>query len=160
MSVARSFAAPLTRNHVRPLAARSPLPLRLASLRAHIAAISTVSDVIIHDHRELKDYYNEVVNSTDRDHQDRYGNQFVWELARHSIAEELVVYPAFEKHLGPKGKAMADEDRKQHHRVGTNRPGIPGLADSLRSKNISKNSRTWTPYILATSPSSRACSLT
>ncbi|KAJ4352184.1 uncharacterized protein N0V89_007531 [Didymosphaeria variabile] len=78
--------------------------------------MSTVSDVIIHDHKELKDYFNEIVNSTDHDHQARYGNQFVWELARHSIAEELIVYPAFEKYL-PEGKTMAESDRKQHHQL-------------------------------------------
>lgn len=51
------------------------------------------------------------------DHQDRYGNQFRWQLARHSVAEELIVYPAFEKYLGDAGKAQADRDREQHHKV-------------------------------------------
>lgn len=77
--------------------------------------MSTISEAIIKDHRELKEYYNEVVNNPgNHDHQDRYGNQFTWELARHSVGEELVVYPAFEKYLGEKGKAMAEEDRKEH----------------------------------------------
>ncbi|KAK7177356.1 HHE domain-containing protein [Paraphaeosphaeria sporulosa] len=57
--------------------------------------MSTVSDVIIHDHKELKDCYNEIVNSTDHDHQARYGNQFVWE----------------------EGKSMAETDRKEHHKL-------------------------------------------
>ncbi|KXJ88753.1 HHE domain protein [Microdochium bolleyi] len=43
----------------------------------------------------------------------RWRNQFTWELARHSIAEELVVYPAFEQHLS-NGKTMADHDRSEH----------------------------------------------
>nr|CEG05016.1 unnamed protein product [Fusarium clavum] len=79
--------------------------------------MASISDAITKDHRELKDYYNEVVNSTDLDHQERYGNQFTWELARHSVGEELIVYPAFEKYLGSKGKEMAEDDRKEHHRV-------------------------------------------
>lgn len=80
--------------------------------------MSTVSEPIIHDHKELNQYYNEVINNpNDHDHQERYGNQFTWELARHSIAEELVVYPAFEKYLGEEGKKMAESDRKQHHQV-------------------------------------------
>jgi len=82
-----------------------------------IAAMSTISDAIIKDHRELEDYYNEVVNSNDHDHQQRFGNQFIWELARHSVGEELVVYPAFEKYMGSKGHEMAESDRKEHHRV-------------------------------------------
>jgi hemerythrin superfamily protein len=79
--------------------------------------MSTVSEVITKDHREIEQYYNEVVNSTDHDHQTRYGNQFTWELARHSIGEELIVYPAFEKYLGAAGKEKADKDRKEHHEV-------------------------------------------
>ncbi|EXL65636.1 hypothetical protein FOPG_18146 [Fusarium oxysporum f. sp. conglutinans race 2 54008] len=64
--------------------------------------MASISDAITKDHRDLKEYYNEVVTSTDLDHQQRYGNQFTWELARHSVGEELIVYPAFEKYLGPK----------------------------------------------------------
>ncbi|EGY16594.1 hypothetical protein VDGD_07758 [Verticillium dahliae] len=79
--------------------------------------MSSISDSIIKDHRELEQYYNEVVNSTSHDHQERFGNQFTWELARHSVGEELVVYPAFEKHLGEKGRSMAESDRKEHHQV-------------------------------------------
>jgi hemerythrin superfamily protein len=79
--------------------------------------MSTISDVITKDHRELEEYYNQIINSTDHDHQERFGNQFTWELARHSVAEELLVYPAFEKHMGPKGHQMAESDRKEHHRV-------------------------------------------
>jgi hemerythrin superfamily protein len=56
--------------------------------------MTTISDAIKKDHRELTDYYNEVINSSDHDHQERYGNQLTWELARHSVAEELLVYPA------------------------------------------------------------------
>jgi hemerythrin superfamily protein len=79
--------------------------------------MSSISDAIVKDHRELEQYYKEVVNSADLDHQERFGNQFIWELARHSVGEELVVYPAFEKYLGSKGNEMAEDDRKEHHRV-------------------------------------------
>jgi hemerythrin superfamily protein len=79
--------------------------------------MATISEAITKDHRELEQYYKEVINSTDHDHQTRYGNQFTWELARHSVGEELVVYPAFERLLGDKGAKMAESDRKEHHRV-------------------------------------------
>jgi len=79
--------------------------------------MSTITDAITKDHREIEQYCSEVVNSSDLDHQQRYGNQFTWELARHSIAEEPTVYPAFEKYLGDEGKAKAEKDRKQHHEV-------------------------------------------
>jgi hemerythrin superfamily protein len=80
--------------------------------------MSTISSAIVNDHRELKKYYDEVINNpNNHDHQQRFGNQFTWELARHSIGEELVVYPAFEQYLGAKGKEMAEQDREEHHSV-------------------------------------------
>ncbi|KAI1426903.1 hypothetical protein F5Y12DRAFT_712782 [Xylaria sp. FL1777] len=75
-----------------------------------------VSDAIKEDHHQLKDYYNRVVNSKNPDEQERYGNAFIWELARHSIAEEIVVYPAFERDI-PDGQAIADNDRAQHQNI-------------------------------------------
>ncbi|KAK6338464.1 hypothetical protein TWF730_002527 [Orbilia blumenaviensis] len=79
--------------------------------------MSALSDAIIRDHSELNEYYERIMGTDDLDTQTRYQNLFTWELARHSIGEELVVYPAFEKHLGPEGKEMADKDREDHQRV-------------------------------------------
>jgi len=76
-----------------------------------------VSDVIINDHRELSEYYNNIKNATDPETKIQWQNQFTWELARHSIGEELVVYPAMEKYMGDKGKEMAEKDRKEHRSV-------------------------------------------
>lgn len=75
-----------------------------------------VSDAVIEDHRELEHYYNNIMNAKDADTKERWQNQFVWELARHSIAEELVVYPEFEKNL-PNGHDMAEKDRGDHRAV-------------------------------------------
>ncbi|KFA68287.1 hypothetical protein S40285_06648 [Stachybotrys chlorohalonatus IBT 40285] len=86
--------------------------------RHQVAAMSSMTSAIVEDHRELEEYYNEVINHpNDRDHQQRFGNQFVWELARHSVGEELVLYPAMEKHLGSEGHNLAENDRKEHHSV-------------------------------------------
>jgi hemerythrin superfamily protein len=63
----------------------------------------TITDAITEDHRELEEYYQKIVDSNDTDTQTRYQNQFTWELARHSVAEELVVYPAMEK-FGSRGQ--------------------------------------------------------
>ena len=112
----RAFVAPIARAAFRPQTVR--ITARAASIRGQIAANSTISEVITKDHRELETYYNEIINNPDDiDHQTRYGNQFTWELARHSVAEELLVYPAMEKYLGDKGKEHAESDRKQHHEV-------------------------------------------
>jgi hypothetical protein len=80
--------------------------------------MSRISDVIKKDHRELEQYYDNIINARDIDKATRWQNQFTWELARHSIGEELVVYPAFEKHLGNEGVKMANKDREEHQSVG------------------------------------------
>jgi len=79
--------------------------------------ISTISDAIKKDHEEINECANNIRAATDDDSKARWQNQFTWELARHSIGEELVVYPAFAKHLGVKGQDMADKDRAEHQSV-------------------------------------------
>ncbi|CAN9423671.1 unnamed protein product [Alternaria sp. RS040] len=116
MFAPRAIVSPLTRASFRPQTIR--VAARPAYFRIQAAFNSTISEAITHDHRELKTYYNEIVdNPDDIDHITRYGNQFTWELARHSVAEELLVYPAMEKYMGKKGKQHAESDRKQHHEV-------------------------------------------
>jgi hemerythrin superfamily protein len=82
-----------------------------------VASTVSITAAIKNDHRDIEAAYNEVVSSKDSDHQQRYGNLFTWELAKHSVGEELVLYPAFEKHLGSAGKQIADTDRKDHHEI-------------------------------------------
>ncbi|KAI4622145.1 hypothetical protein J4E83_004885 [Alternaria metachromatica] len=116
MFAPRAIASPLTRAAFRPQTLR--IAARPAYLRTQVALNSTISEAITKDHRKLETYYKEIINNPDDiDHATRYGNQFTWELARHSVAEELLVYPAMEKYMGAKGKAHAELDRKQHHEV-------------------------------------------
>jgi hypothetical protein len=109
--------------------------------------MSAISDAIVKDHRELKRYYDEVVHSRDLDHQQKFGNQFVWELARHSIGEELIVYPAMEKYMGARGKSLADEDRQEHHEVHPSPALSHNIKETIlthwenRSRSISKYSK-------------------
>ncbi|KFY21560.1 hypothetical protein V493_07297 [Pseudogymnoascus sp. VKM F-4281 (FW-2241)] len=92
-------------------------PQSIRFLSASTVNMSRISDAIKKDHRELEQYYRNILNAKDNDEATRWQNQFTWELARHSIGEELVVYPAFEKQLGQQGKQMADKDRAEHQTV-------------------------------------------
>ncbi|KAI0020509.1 hemerythrin HHE cation binding domain-containing protein [Xylariomycetidae sp. FL0641] len=92
-----------------------PFTLR-RSFQSTPAAMGKLADAITHDHRELEDYYEKMVKTTDPDERERWQNQFVWELARHSLSEEIVVYPLMEKNL-PQGLEMADKDRADHRIV-------------------------------------------
>ncbi|KAJ5250059.1 hypothetical protein N7489_000469 [Penicillium chrysogenum] len=76
----------------------------------------TISDAIKKDHREIESYYDNIIKTSDETEQTKWQNQFTWELARHSIGEELVVYPAFEKYV-PNGVELANKDRQEHQSV-------------------------------------------
>jgi hypothetical protein len=107
----------------RQLSARQPAIHRLTrTFFTTRPAMSSISDAIKKDHAELKEYADNIRNATDDETKVRWQNQFTWELARHSIGEELVVYPAFEKNLGGQGKEMADKDRAEHASVSFQSP--------------------------------------
>ncbi|KAJ1707258.1 hypothetical protein F9C07_2197654 [Aspergillus flavus] len=93
----------------------SQITRRLIS-NSRIAMAARIVDTIKTDHREIVDYYSKVLNSTSNKEKVQWQNQFTWELARHSIAEELVVYPQLEKKLAD-GRAMAEKDRNEHQTV-------------------------------------------
>lgn len=107
-------------------AALSPLVVSTRFFASPTASTTTstmtgnisVADAVKHDHRELEQYYDHIINATDADTKTRYQNLFTWELARHSVGEELVVYPALEKYVDG-GKALADRDREEHQKVHT-----------------------------------------
>ncbi|OTA88981.1 hypothetical protein M434DRAFT_79862 [Hypoxylon sp. CO27-5] len=86
------------------------------SFSATAAARGPLLSAIAHDHRELESYYPHIVDNKTSDERTRYQNLFVWELARHSVAEEMIVYPAMEKHLED-GHDLAWKDRNQHQTI-------------------------------------------
>ncbi len=104
---------------IRPTQTLStPLNRRtFAQTTVNMSTGNTITDSVLRDHREVEECYEHIVNANDDDTRTRWQNQFTWELARHSHAEEIVVYPAFEKHLGAKGKEMASKDRQEHQVV-------------------------------------------
>jgi hypothetical protein len=59
MFSARAFIAHTLREAVRPQVTRLTIGSRLASTRAP----ATISEAITHDHRELRRYYDEIVNN-------------------------------------------------------------------------------------------------
>lgn len=101
---------------------------------AHVRILNALS----HDHRELESHSRHILTSTDPDEQNRYQNQFTWELARHAIGEELVVYPAIAKHVND-GQRIADKDRAEHQSIKEQlkafqglKPGDPAFLPTLR----------------------------
>ncbi|KAH9831970.1 uncharacterized protein C8Q71DRAFT_726492 [Rhodofomes roseus] len=80
----------------------------------------TLFQAIKEDHEEMYLYHDEYKRARtagDVDAQARWARQLTWEVARHAVGEEIVVYPLMEKHLGDKGKQLADHDREEHQHV-------------------------------------------
>lgn len=77
---------------------------------------SRISDTIKQDHREIESYYKVILSAKDADEQTRYQNMFTWELARHSVGEELILYPAVERYIRD-GIEATDRDRREHQKV-------------------------------------------
>ncbi|KAJ5692900.1 hypothetical protein N7462_002323 [Penicillium macrosclerotiorum] len=93
-----------------------------AAPASHVRLLPAVK----HDHRELEAHSHKILTSTNPDEQTRYQNQFTWELARHAVGEELVVYPALAKHV-PDGHALAAKNRLQHQDVKQQLKNFQGL---------------------------------
>ena len=63
---------------------------------------------------EYHDQYERARHRGDVDAQARWTRQLTWEVARHAVGEEIVVYPLMEKYLGEKGNQLANHDRQDH----------------------------------------------
>ncbi|KAK7691560.1 hypothetical protein QCA50_004959 [Cerrena zonata] len=83
-------------------------------------SFKTLFQAIKEDHEEMYEYHDQYKRAREKgdvEAQTRWINQLRWEIARHAVGEEIVVYPLMEKHLGEKGKKLADHDREEHTRV-------------------------------------------
>jgi len=79
---------------------------------------SSITATVLKDHADVKNAYQKYLSARGNIAEREYwANYFRWELTRHCVAEELVLYPAFEEYLGSEGKKMADEDRADHQEV-------------------------------------------
>ena len=79
--------------------------------------MATITSAISEDHRELVQYYKNILNAPDNETATRWRNQFTCALARHLMAEEVVVYPVLEKRLGHGWKIITVEDQAAHRTV-------------------------------------------
>ncbi|KAL8788966.1 MAG: hypothetical protein Q9213_001375 [Squamulea squamosa] len=77
----------------------------------------TISEAISTDHKSLDQYADKIRSSTSLQEKIKWRNQLTWTLARHAISEELIMYPAMEKHLGEEGLQLTNTDREQHQAV-------------------------------------------
>jgi hemerythrin-like domain-containing protein len=69
--------------------------------------------VLVTDHEEMKDYFRQLEAATDPKERRDIADKLTAEVARHSVAEEMFLYPAARKIL-PNGDELIDEEIKEH----------------------------------------------
>ena len=72
-----------------------------------------VVDVLSTDHTEAKALIAEIRSTTDPEQRRDLADTLISELVRHSVAEEMFVYPAMQEHL-PDGAEAVEHDTKEH----------------------------------------------
>jgi hemerythrin superfamily protein len=77
-----------------------------------------VIDVLTADHREVEDLADQIAASIDPEERRDLTDQLIAELVRHSVAEEMYVYPAMRDHL-PNGEKAVEHDTQEHKELET-----------------------------------------
>ncbi len=70
-------------------------------------------DTLTTDHREVSELFDEIEATTDPVARRDVTDSLIGELVRHSVAEEMYVYPAIRDNV-PDGDAVVDEDTREH----------------------------------------------
>jgi hemerythrin superfamily protein len=98
-----------------------------------------VIDALTADHREAQDLTNQISATADSDGRRELTDQLIAELVRHSVAEEMYVYPAMRDHL-PDGEQAVEHDIEEHKELETLMKRLEGadadtteFEDALRS---------------------------
>ena len=72
-----------------------------------------VIDVLTTDHREATELIEQILASGSAEDRRELADSLISELVRHSVAEEMYVYPAMRDHL-PNGDEAVDHDTSEH----------------------------------------------
>ncbi|MBW3640727.1 MAG: hemerythrin domain-containing protein [Actinobacteria bacterium] len=88
-----------------------------------------VLDVLTTDHREVSELFEQIGSAVDPAERRDLSDSLISELVRHSVAEEMYVYPAMREHL-PDGDAAVDDDTDEHKQLET-------LMKELESADVS-----------------------
>src|SRR4051794_15192893 len=74
---------------------------------------SDMVSVLVKDHEEMKEFFQQLEATTDPNERRDIADRLTAEVARHSVAEEMFLYPAARKAL-PNGDELVDEELEEH----------------------------------------------
>ncbi|KAG9306787.1 hypothetical protein G9A89_005687 [Geosiphon pyriformis] len=94
---------------------------------------------IFKDHQLARTLYQGFKAETDAASRQKIANNIIREVKVHAVAEETVVYPAFEKYL-PDGKKIAEESRHEHEEIKNDMAELEGksVTDSDFEEKLNK----------------------
>ncbi len=75
-----------------------------------------VVDILTNDHREMLDLLGQIEGTADADRRRDLADTVIAEVMRHSVAEEMFVYPAVEEHV-PDGAEVVAHDKQEHDEI-------------------------------------------
>jgi len=75
-----------------------------------------IDKLIITDHNLVKSIYEKFKNCSEKKEAEEWRNQLMYEIARHSIAEELILYPLFRDKI-PNGEKFFQDCVKDQHTI-------------------------------------------
>jgi hemerythrin superfamily protein len=85
-----------------------------------------VVDVLTADHRDVTHLLAEALADGDPEHRRDLADIIITELVRHSVAEEMHVYPAMREHL-PDGDRAVEHDTEEHKEIEVTLKKLEGL---------------------------------
>jgi hemerythrin superfamily protein len=94
-----------------------------------------IDELIIQDHKDIMSFMEEFEKTKVEADAMKWLRQFIWELARHSIAEEIILYPMYKDRI-PKGSEYWNKSLEDHRKVKTLLSEIEGTTDlsKIRSR--------------------------
>lgn len=75
-----------------------------------------VVDILTSDHQEMLELLGQIERATDASLRRDLADTVIAEVMRHSVAEEMFVYPAIEEHV-PGGAEKVEHDKQEHDEI-------------------------------------------
>jgi hemerythrin superfamily protein len=85
-----------------------------------------VVDVLTADHREVTELIGRIQTTADHKERRDLADVVISELVRHSVAEEMFVYPAMRQHL-PDGEQAVEHDKEEHKELERTMKELEGI---------------------------------
>jgi hemerythrin superfamily protein len=94
-----------------------------------------IEELIVADHKDIMSFYHEFDKTSKEEDALKWLRQFIWELARHSIAEELILYPVYKGKI-PQGESYWNKSMEEHRKIKVLLSEIESTSDisKIRSK--------------------------